>query len=153
MAPTPPSQPASDLEFLAALRAAVDRYLAAVDQWESAYFRYYRMPDASQRSGDLADEQREFDNGRRALGLLLPRARGLCFKHGQPDVFGGLTWAALGHHPPQQRTDSAISRGERGAVMACLIELNVACREPEDAQPPMRIPDRSLLDRIVSLFF
>jgi hypothetical protein len=144
---------ASDLEFLAALRVAIERYFAAVDQWESAYFRYYRMPDASQRSGDLAREQREFENERRALELLLPRARGLCFKYGQPDHFAGLPWVALGHHAPQQRTDSAISRGERGAVMACLIELSVACREPEDTQPPVPIAGSSLLNRIVALFF
>ncbi len=66
---------ASDREFLAALRAAIERYFAVVDQWESAYFRYYRMPDTAQRSGDLAGEQREFENARRALELLLPRAR------------------------------------------------------------------------------
>lgn len=142
---------ASEPEFLAALRGAIDRYFAAVDQWESAYFRYYRMPDAARRSGDLAEEQRQFENERRALELLLPRARSLCSKYGQPDVFGGLSWVALGHHAPQQRTDSAISRGERGAVMACLIELSVACREPEGTQPPA--PERSLLDRIVGLFF
>jgi hypothetical protein len=153
MAPASTSNPASDLEFLAALRTAIDRYFAAVDQWESAYFRYYRMPDAAQRSGGLAGEKSEFENARRALEPLLPRARGLCFKHGQPDVFGGLTWAALGHHAPQQRTDSAISRGERGAVMACVIDLSVACREPEDTDPPVPISERSLLDRIVALFF
>jgi hypothetical protein len=153
MAPPVTSVLTSELEFLAILRTAIDRYFAAVDQWESAYFRYYRMPDAAQRSGDLAGEQREFENERRILQLLLPRARGLCFKYGQPDVFGGLTWAALGHHAPQQRTDSAISRGERGAVMACLIELSVACREPEDTEPPVPGRERSLLDRIVALFF
>src|SRR5580704_15769185 len=117
MAPTSTPAPVSDGEFLVALRAAIDRYFAAVDQWEAAYFRYYRMPDAAQRSGDLTEEQRAFENERRALELLLPRARFLCFRYGQSDVFGGLTWAALGHHAPQHRTDSAISRGERRAVM------------------------------------
>jgi hypothetical protein len=153
MAPTLSSEPASDREFLAALRAAIERYFAVVDQWESAYFRYYRMPEAAQRSGDLAGEQREFENARRALELLLPRARALCFRYGQPDTFAGLPWVALGHHAPQHRTDSAISRGERGAVMACLIELSVACREPAATQPSVPIPAPSLLDRIVSLFF
>jgi hypothetical protein len=87
---------ASELEFLATLRAAIDRYFAVVDQWESAYFRYYRMPDAARRSGDLAAEQRKFENERRALEPLLPRARGLCFKYGQPDVFAGLPWSRSG---------------------------------------------------------
>jgi hypothetical protein len=153
MAPTSTPVPVTDGEFLVALRAAIDRYFAAVDQWEAAYFRYYRMPDAAQRSGDLTEEQRAFENERRALELLLPRARVLCFRYGQSDVFGGLTWAALGHHTPQHRTDSAISRGERGAVMACLIELSVACREPDPKQPPVPIPERPLLDRILGLFF
>ncbi len=144
---------ASELEFLATLRAEIDRDFAVVDQWESAYFRYYRMPDAARRSGDLAEEQRKFENERRSLEPLLPRARGLCFKYGQPDVFGGLPWVALGHHAPQHRTDSAISRGERGAVMACLIELSVACREPAGTEAPGHGRERSLLDRIVGLFF
>jgi hypothetical protein len=140
----------SEQEFLAKLRAAIDRYFAAVDQWESVYFRYYRMPDAGPRS-DMAGEQREFENARSALEPLLPRARGLCFKYGQADVFGGLTRAALGHHAPQHRTDSAISRGERGAIMACLIEMSVASREPDATQSPAPAP--SLLERIVALFF
>jgi hypothetical protein len=36
MAPTV----ASEQEFLATLRVAIDRYFAAVDQWESVYSRY-----------------------------------------------------------------------------------------------------------------
>lgn len=140
---------ASDLEFVAVLRDAIERYFAAVDDWESAYRRYYRLPGAARVSGDLVAEQREFEERRRALTELLPRARALCFKCGQSDIFAGLLHVSLGQFAPQERSDSAIGRGERGAIMACLIELSVVCRAAELGLPAE--PDRkpSLLDRII----
>ena len=49
-----------DQEFVAALRLAIDRYLRAVDQWESAYQKYYRLPGyAAKISSDLEAEHRE----------------------------------------------------------------------------------------------
>jgi hypothetical protein len=148
--------PASDLEFVAALRDAVGRYFAAVDEWESAYKRYYRLPDAATPSADLAAEQRKFEARRRELAKFLPRARALCFRYGKPDVFAGLPHVSLGHYTPQERTDSSVGRGERGAVMACLIELSVASRASEAGLPTETEADTcgtrpSLLDRIVGL--
>ena len=145
--------PSSDQDFVATLRDAVTRYFAAVDDWESRYSRYYRLPGGAKLSDDLVTEQREFEDRRRALTELLPRTRNLCFKCGQPDVFSGLLHVSLGQFSPQERNDSAISRGERGAVMACLIELNVACRSAEAGLPmntdgPER--KRSLIDRIIA---
>jgi len=140
---------ASDLEFVGILRDAVDRYFAAVDDWESAYRRYYRLPGASGVSGDLVVEQREFEQRRRVLAELLPRARAVCFKYGQSDIFSGLLHASLGEFAPQERSDSAIGRGERGATMACLIELNVACREAKAGLPSVPARKPSLLDRII----
>jgi hypothetical protein len=142
----------SDQEFVGALRDAIGRFFAAVDSWESAYRRYYRMPGAAKPSGDLEAEQREFEYRRRRLAELLPRARSLCFQCGQPDIFAGLLHVYLGQFAPQERTDSAIGRAERGAIMACLIELSVACREAEagsqaNLHTPVRKP--SLLDRIL----
>jgi hypothetical protein len=149
---------ASDQEFVAALRDAIGRYFAAVDRWESVYCQYYRLPGGALKpSSDLVAERREFEHRRRDLEELLPRARSLCFKYGQRDVFTGLRYASLGRYAPQQRTDSAIGRAERSAVMACLLELSAACREA-DAEPPAAIPPPpvrkpSLLDRIVALFW
>ena len=146
--------PASDLEFVAALRDAIGRYFAAVDDWESSYKRYYRLPGAATPSADLAAVQLEFENRRRELAESLPRARALCFRYGKPDVFAGLPHVSLGHYTPQERTDSSVGRGERGAVMACLIELSIACRAAE-AGLPTSMEDSgsrpSLLDRIVGL--
>ena len=142
----------SDQEFLDTLRGAVDRYFAAVDNWEAAYCRYYRMPGIATPSSDLVEERREFEERRRELSAMLPRVRLLCFKYGKQDVFAGLPYAALGQSAPQQRMDSAIGRGERGAVMACLIELSVLCREADcgftsgEEKPP------SLIDRIIAFF-
>ena len=51
-------QEVSDPEFVAGLRAATERYLSAVDQWEKAYRKYYRLPGyAAKISGDLEAEQ------------------------------------------------------------------------------------------------
>jgi hypothetical protein len=145
----------SDTEFVAVLVAVVGNYFAAVDQWESAYRRYYRMPGATAASSDMAAEQRQFEGRRRELRRLLPRARFLCLKYGRSDVFAGLPHVSLGQYAPQQRSDSAIGRSERSAVAACLNELGVLCREADaglslaSETPPTR---PSLIDRIVAFF-
>jgi hypothetical protein len=146
----------SDREFVGILRDAINRFFAAVDGWESVYGRFYRMPGAAKVSEDLVAEQRQFEVRRRELAELLPRARVLCYRYGQTDVFGGLLHVSLGQFAPQERTDSAIGRGERGAIMACLIELNVACREAEAGLPPRiqgEVRKTSLLDRIIDFLF
>ena len=144
--------PVSDLEFLAVLRNAVDRYFAAVDAWELVFRRFYRLPGAAKVSADLAAEQREFEARRRDLAELVPRARHLCQRFNQSDIFAGLTHVSLGEYAPQERTESAVGNSERGAVMACLIELTVACRGEAAGLPPSRPADEkpSLLERIVS---
>jgi hypothetical protein len=127
-----------DREFIAELRDAVQRYFSAVDAWEAAYQKYYRLPGyADQISDDLAQEHAEYLESRRRLEALLPRARGLCFKHGLRDPFVNLLRASLGEHAPQQRDTSAIGRSERMAVTECLMELNAACQEftePRDTE-------------------
>ncbi len=142
----------ADQIFISTLRDAVGQYFAAVDNWESSYRRYYRMPGGANQSDDLAAERSEFETRRRELLELLPHARSLCFKYGQPDIFTGLPHVTLGQFAPQERTDSAISRGERGAIMACLIELSIGCRAMEAGLPinddEVRKP--SLLERIIA---
>jgi hypothetical protein len=146
-----------DREFVAALRGAVEQYFAAVDQWESAFRRYYRMPDENKASHDLGDEQREYDLRRRELEGMTARARGLCMRYGRRDVFGGLTYIRLGRYSPQQRTDSAIGRAERNAVMECLLELAEACQDwPGEPATPIvapRAPRTSILARIAGFFW
>lgn len=142
----------SDQEFVGLLRDAVERYFGAVDDWESGYSRYYRMPGGANLSGDLAAERHRFEDRRRELSVLLPRARSLCFKYDQADVFTGLLHVSLGQFAPQERVDSAISRGERGGVMSCLIELSIASRAAEAGVPNNSDETdckRSLIDRII----
>jgi hypothetical protein len=143
--------PVSDLEFLAVLRNSVDRYFAAVDAWELIYKRFYRLPGAAKVSADLVAEQREFEARRRELAALVPRARHLCLRFHQSDIFGGLTHVSLGEYAPQARVESAVGHSERNAVIACLIELTVACRGEAAGLPPSRPPEEkpSLLERIV----
>jgi hypothetical protein len=151
----------SDSEFVASVRAAIERYFVAIDRWEAAYRRYYRMPGNIVRpSGDLAEEQREVEDRRRELEVLLPRVRALCFKYSQRDVFTGLRYAALGRYTPQERKDeSAVGRTERSLVMSCLMELSAACREPQQVQGAAEAPEpparRSggFLQRIVDFFY
>ena len=142
----------SDLEFLAILREAIDRYFAAVDAWELIFRRYYRLPGAAKVSADLAAEQCEFEARRRDLADLVPRARQLCLRFNQSDIFGGLMHVSLGEYAPQARAESAVGSSERNAVMACLIELTVACRGEAAGLPPGRPSDEkpSLLERILS---
>jgi hypothetical protein len=119
----------TDQEFVAALRGAIVRYLRAVDQWESAYQKYYRLPGyAAKISGDLEAEHNEYSERRDDLKRMLPRARRLCLKHRLRDPFAGLVRISLGRYAPQHRVDSAIGRNERNAATACLVDLAAACQ-------------------------
>ena len=148
------SHPIPDREFVAALRDVVERYLTAVDRWEAAYQKYYRLPGfASRISGDLQAEQDVYDATRKELEALLPRARRLCLKHNLRESFSGLLRISLGKYAPQERLDSTIGRSERSVVSRCLVELHDACQEW--GQPPAG-PERtrdSLLRRFVSYFY
>lgn len=148
----------SDLEFVSDLRTAVDAYLSAVDRWEAAFGRYYRMPDCSESiSADMDAEQRDYNERRRELEALLSKARRLCLKHRLRDPFGNLMRVSLGRFAPQQRTDSAIGRGERSAVSVCLMELREACAGwPAEIPMLSREPKpvhRSLLGRVFDFFY
>lgn len=149
--------PTSDLEFVSNLRTAVDAYLGAVDRWEAAFHKHYRMPDSQRVSTDMDAEQRDYNQRRRELQALLPRARRLCLRHDQRDPFSGLLRVSLGQFAPQQRTDSAIGRGERNTVAVCLLELNEACTEwPAEASGSNQEPkprNRSLLGRVLDCFY
>jgi len=147
----------SDREFVAELRAVIERYFQAVDKWETAYQKYYRLPGyAARASDDLEPEHREYGARRSELEALLPRARRLCLKHQLRDPFSGLLRISLGRYAPQQRMDSAIGRSERSAVTDCLVELNDACLEwrPESGGDALeRDEKKSLLQRFVSYFY
>jgi hypothetical protein len=148
---------ASDREFVANLRAAVDAYLSAVDRWEATFHKHYRMPGSDKVSADMEAEHRDYSQRRRELEALLPRSRRLCLKHRLRDPLGGLMRVSLGQFAPQQRTDSAIGRGERNAVLDCLLELHEACAEwaaksPSSGKEP-KARNRSLLGRVLDYFY
>ena len=76
MPPVPESAPSSDLAFAYELRGAITRYLSAVDAWERKHGQTYRLPSRSgEVTPDLADETQRYREARRALELLVPRAR------------------------------------------------------------------------------
>ncbi len=148
----------SDAEFLPELKCAVVRYLAAVDRWEAAYQKYYRLPGfASKVSDDLAEEQREYEESRRALEAVVPRARAMCFKYNLRDPWAGILRITLGQHTPQQRSDSAVGRAERAAVSKCLVDLTAATRLPVPdlpaSDPLPRTHPQALFRRIIDFFY
>ena len=153
----PAGAPTSDSEFLDALRASLDSYFAAIDAWEAAYRRFYRMPGMPvDAHPDLAAELQEVERRRRELESLVPRARRLCLKHEVRESFSALLRLNLGQYAPQERTDSAIGRAERNAATESLIELKSASQDWTSArsdgaqEAPRR---RSLLQRIVGFFY
>lgn len=102
----------SDHEFVIALRAAIEQYFTAVDRWETAYQKYYRMPGTVTISPDVAAEQREYDELRRRLQELLPRARRLCLKHQLQEPFSGCSasrWAGTPRKSAWIRPSAAVS--------------------------------------------
>jgi hypothetical protein len=151
-----PNHPAADGEFVAELRAATAGYLAAVDVWEAANRKYYRLAGpACKISGDLEEPQRVYLASRKRLAELAPRARGLCFKHGLRDPWTGLLRTSLGQYAPQDRDEPAISRAERQKVNECLILLAEACAgfEPEAAAESREAEPRHWLRRVLDFFY
>lgn len=152
---------ASDSDFVDALRASVDSYLAAVDAWETAYRRFYRMPGVPvEAHPDLAPELSAIDQQRRKLESLVPHARRLCLRHEVRDSFSTLLRLNLGVYAPQERTDSAIGRAERNAVAESLIELKSATQnfaepsgESGSGRPEAEPRKGSILQRLINFFY
>src|ERR1039458_4738183 len=138
--------PVSEVEFIAALRQAAEQFFRAVDEWETAYRKYYRVVDPSGKpSSDLEVQQRDYD---------APRARGLCFKYGIRDPWTGLLHSALGQSTPQDRYSSAISRTERALAFETLILLAEASGRTLPAEEALPDTDlRSPLRRLRDFFF
>jgi hypothetical protein len=146
--------PVSEVEFIAALRQAAEQFFRAVDQWETAYRKYYRVVDSSGKpSSDLEGQQRDYDAARARLAAMLPRARGLCFKYGIRDPWTGLLHSALGQFAPQDRYRSAISRTERALAFETLILLAEASGRPVADEESPTADLRSPLRRLRDFFF
>src|SRR5215475_10173568 len=145
----------TDREFTLALRDAVQCYLVTVDAWETKYHQFYRLPGVSK---DLEGEHADYLKARRVLEGMMPRARGLCFKHGLRDPFPTLLRITLGEHAPQARDASALGRSERMAVTDVLMQLAAACQEfpPEKAAAavvPTRPAGGNWLRRLVDYLY
>jgi hypothetical protein len=147
-------QAVPEIDFISALREAVDQYFRAVDAWETVYRKYYRLHDPSGKpSSDLEGQQRDYDKARAVLAAMVPRARGLCFKYGIREPWSGLMRSALGQSTPQDRYSSAVSRTERALAFETLILLaekssggTMAPEEPPAEEPESRSPLRRLRD-------
>jgi hypothetical protein len=147
------TDPVSDREFVAGLRQAVEQYFRAVDEWETAYRKYYRLPDPTGKPpSDLVEQQAAYDDARKRLAAMAQRARGLSFRHGLRDPWTGILRSPLGQSTPQSSYSSAISRAERAQVMECLIVLAEAYAEHASAGEPAP-PSRSLLRRLLDFFY
>lgn len=142
-----------DDEFVASLRAATERYLQAVDDWESAYAKYYRLPTPSHVSSDLEPYQRTYLERRRALQKCMPRARRMCMKLGLRDPWQSLIRIELGAVAPQAGAVSAIGRGERLVVQQCLAAMEEAARRRGEMRENASGQPRGILRRIYDLFF
>ena len=148
--------PAPETEFIAALRQTAERFFRAVDEWETAYRKYYRLAEpGGPLSSDMTGPQREFDAARNALNAMVPRARGLCFKYGLRDIWTPLVHSRLGQFAPQDRHSSAISRTERATAFEILILLaeKTGSPLPGEPEPAPRSDSRSPLRRLRDLFF
>jgi hypothetical protein len=151
---------ASDTDFVEQLRFAAQRYLDAIDAWEMAYQKYYRMPAPGPVSSDLEKEHREYLSARGQLQEYIPNARRLCLKHSLRDPWPAMLHVNLGGTVPQNGFSPAIGRSERALIAQCLADLESASqggRESIDRQadshgengPSLR---RGILQRIVDYF-
>ena len=148
--------PVTDRDFVADFRQAVDEYFHAVDEWEKSYRKYYRLPDPHGKNpSDMAVEQAAYDRARERFGAMVPRAKGLSFRHGLRDPWTGLLRSPLGQSTPQDRYSSAISRSERTSAIECLLVLAESYAEiPKAEAPAEAVQDsRSLWQRIRGFFY
>jgi len=142
----------ADSEFVDELRAATERYFHSIDAWENAYTKYYRVSTPNRVTPDIEPYHREFLQSKRNLEAYIPRARRLCLKYDLTPPWPVVLRIDLGAHKPQQDRGSALSRGERNAVILCLAQLNEAVHgvSPHSPAPPNR---GGILRRIYELFF
>jgi hypothetical protein len=125
-----------------------------VDDWETAYRKYYRLPDPRGKTpSDLVEQQAAYDAARASLAALIPRARGLSFRHGLRDPWTGLMRLTLGQTTPQDRYSSALSRAERTNAIECLLELAEAYADIPQAEKEPREESRGLLRRLLDFFY
>ena len=68
---------ARDAEFVDRLRSATQKYLDAIDAWESSYQKCYRMPAPGPVSSDLESEHQGYLAARRELNSIFPM-RAVC---------------------------------------------------------------------------
>ena len=156
------SSECSDADFAAQLRSATERYLRAIDVWETGYQKYYRLPSPGPVSSDLEGEHREYLDARGQLQKCMPRARRLCLRHSLRDPWPAMLHVYLGASAPQKGFTPAIGRAERLLIAKCLDDLETACnpvnqpslqREPRETprhtMPPGR---RNIFQKIVDYF-
>jgi hypothetical protein len=145
--------PVSDREFVAEFRQAVEQYFRAVDDWEKAYRKFYRLPDPKGKTpSDLVEQQAAYDSARAQLAAMAPRARALSFRHGLRDPWTGLLRSPLGQSTPQDRYSSALSRAERTQAIECLLMLAEQYAESPKAEAPPPAA-KSLLRRLLDFFY
>ncbi len=147
----------SDADFVDQLRSATANYLDAIDAWETAYQKYYRVL-APGVSSDLEPEHQAWLAARRQLERLLPNARRLCLKYSLRDPWPALLHVRLGARTPQDGFVTAIGRAERALISQCLDRLDSACRAQERAASeyaPITPPpsQRNLIQRVFDFFF
>ena len=151
-------QATSDAEFVEHLRTLTQRYLDAIDAWENANQKYYRLPAPGPVSSDLAAENEEYLFAREHLRRDLPRARRLCLRHSLRDPWPAMLHVNLDSRTPQSGAASAIGRAERKIVMQCLDDLELACRvaavPDSDDRPvaPLIEPPRGIFRKIIDYF-
>lgn len=141
-------------EFVEQLRDTVQRYLQAVDEFETAHGKYYRLSSPERVSADLGPFHQNYLRARKELEALIPRARQLSKKHGLADPWSGLMHVRLGARAPQEGYGSAIGQGERTLIARCLAALD-AESYPEASVPKPRRGTESggVLRRLFNYFF
>jgi len=147
----------SDADLIEKMRASTAKYLDAIQAWESAYQKYYRVL-APGVSSDLEPEQNAYNAARRELERLLPQARRLCLKYSVRDPWPALLHVRLGARTPQDGFVTAIGRAERTLISQTLDKLESAARAQQFAaaepMPMTNFPSqRNIIQRVFDFFF
>lgn len=122
----------SDLQFALDFRAIVERYIRALDSWETAYQKNYTLGRrGSERSlpADLDAANSEYIAARKVFKSALPRANRIAYKYNLRAPYQALLKVELGVNAVQFQQGSAIGRNERLAITECLMDMLTCCQD------------------------
>lgn len=139
-------------EIASEFRGHLDAYFRALDEWEQAYGRFYRIAMPNQVSADMQPQYQRFEEAKQALKRSMPQAQALCHRYGIRENWSALLRVDIHARTPQTGEAALIGRSERSVATTAITELELALLTGETTPPPPQRRKRGILNAILELF-